>query len=279
LFLRKKKKHKSFPLLLLIVLVLALCIFIQKHPFEKKEEPPSGGEIGAIKPSRPEKQKYSVAVIIDDVGYPSEMLEPYLRFEGKLSFSVLPFLEKSTDHARLLHERGFEILVHIPMEPVDYPAIDPGPRALLLRDTRQSVEQKIWMMIRENPYAVGANNHMGSRVTQNPEMMNWTMSVLRQADFFFIDSVTSPETCAFDYALREKLPAARRDVFLDNVDSYSAIDEQFEKLKQIARKRGTAIGIGHIQRTNTLKVLTTQLERLRAENISLVFASEAVKIN
>ena len=277
--LKRKNTHTRAPLLLLIVLAVALIIFLQKHPFEKKEQPPSGGEIGEIKPSRQQDQKYRISVIIDDVGYPSEMLEPYLRFEGKLSFSVLPFLEKSTAHARLLHERGFEIMVHIPMEPVDYPAIDPGPSALFLIDTRQSVEEKIWMMIRENPYAVGANNHMGSRITQDPEMMNWTMSVLRQAGFYFIDSVTSPETCAFDYALREKLPAARRDVFLDNVDSYSAIDAQFEKLKQIARQRGTAIGIGHIQRTHTLKVLAAQLGRLEAENISLVFASEAVKSN
>ncbi len=277
--LRKKNTHTRFSLLLLIVLAVTLIIFLRKPPFEKREQPPSGGEIGEIKPSLQQKQKYRVAVIIDDVGCPSGMLEQYLQFKGKLSFSVLPFLEQSTAHARLLHERGFEIMVHIPMEPVDYPAIDPGPSALLLRDTRQSVEEKIWMMIHENPYAVGANNHMGSRATQDPEMMNWTMSVLRQAGFYFIDSVTSPETCAFDYALREKLPAAQRDVFLDNVDSYSAIDMQFEKLKQIARKRGTAVGIGHIQRTYTLKVLTAQLERLKAENISLVFASEAVKIN
>jgi polysaccharide deacetylase 2 family uncharacterized protein YibQ len=278
--LRKKKKNTSFTLFLFIIVVFVLFIFLRKQPLEKKEGPPSTGkEIGEIKPSFPEEPVYRIAVIIDDVGYPSEMLEQYFWFEGKLSFSVLPFLEKSSDHARLLHEHGFEILVHIPMEPVDYPAIDPGPNALLLTDARRTVEQKIWMMIRENPYAVGANNHMGSRATQDPEMMLWTMSVLGQAGFYFIDSVTSPKTCAFNYALQEKLPAARRDVFLDNVDSYSAIDAQFEKLKQIAKKRGTAIGVGHIQRTHILPVLNAQFERLEAENISLVFASEATKIN
>jgi polysaccharide deacetylase 2 family uncharacterized protein YibQ len=276
--LRKKKKNTGYTLLLFIVVVVALFIFFRKQPLEKKEGLPAGKDIGEVEPTRP-KPLYRVAVIIDDVGYPSEMLKPYLLFKGKLSFSVLPFLEKTADHARMLHEHGFEIMVHIPMEPVDYPLIDPGPNALLLTDERLTVEHKIRMMISQNPYAVGANNHMGSRATQDAEMMLWTMSVLGQAGFYFIDSVTSPNTCAFNCALREKLPAARRDVFLDNVDSYAAIDAQFEKLKQIAKERGTAIGIGHIQRVHTLPVLNAQYEKLKAENISLVFASDAVKIN
>mgnify|MGYP000657528744 CR=1 FL=1 len=80
----------------------------------------------------------------------------------------------------------------------------------------------------------------------------------------------------FERARAAGLPAARRDVFLDNVDSVGSIAEQFEKLKRVARAKGTAVGIGHVHKKHTLEVLMREVPRLENENIALVFASEVV---
>jgi polysaccharide deacetylase 2 family uncharacterized protein YibQ len=248
-------------------------------PKIKKKPPPEEIKIEKLKPVEEKKEEYKIAVIIDDVGYPSDLVGEYKKFNGKLTFSVLPFLKNSAEYASILHESGFEIMIHIPMEPKAYPQTDPGPYALLTANTKDEIVRKLGMMIKDNPYAVGANNHMGSRATMNLDLMLWTLSTLKGNNLFFIDSVTTPETVAHETARNIKLDSARRDVFLDNEDSFSAINDQFEKLKKIARSNGTAIGIGHITKSNTLKVLVHQLPLLEEENYTLIFASETVESN
>ena len=71
----------------------------------------------------------------------------------------------------------------------------------------------------------------------------------------------------------------KRDIFIDNEDDYNEILLQLNKLKKIAQKRGYAVGIGHIHKKYTIKVLEDMLPELKRESFELVFVSELVKIN
>jgi len=272
--LKGRKKHQAL-IFILLLFFGSLLLLLRRQPAEKPPEPrPEVEEV--IKPEKKKQPLYRIAVIIDDVGYPSSSFQKYQQFAGRLSFSVLPFLELSEQHAKILHDSGFEILLHIPMEPLGYPEADPGQNALFTFDSKQQVVSKINLMIDENPYAVGANNHMGSKATQDCELMGWVMDTIRQRNLFFIDSLTVGTSCAYTNAIERRVPAARRDVFLDNEDDFSSIRAQFEELKRVARANGSAIGIGHIQKVHTIEVLQHQLPLLEAEGFTLVFASEAV---
>jgi polysaccharide deacetylase 2 family uncharacterized protein YibQ len=275
---KTKGKSRKFSLIIILFIVLIAVLLLKKQPGRKKEEMPSSVEriFEEDKPEIREKPQYKIAIIIDDVGYPSQNITEYEDFSGKLTFAVLPFLQDSVRYANILHEQGFEILIHIPMEPIKYPEHDPGPIALFTIDNRQEVEKKIDLMIRSTPYAVGANNHMGSKATQDPQLMDWTLTILRQNDLFFIDSITTNGSNAYSLALEKEMKTSRRDIFLDNEDNFHHINNQFNELKKIAKARGTAIGIGHFNREYTLQVLKYQLPKLEEENISLIFASEAV---
>jgi hypothetical protein len=118
---------------------------------------------------------------------------------------------------------------------------------------------------------------MGSRATEDLTLMSWTMSFLHENGLYFVDSMTIADSCALSAARRYNLPAGVRDVFLDNQDDYAYISRQFEELKDTARSRGSAIGIGHVQSRNLPLVLQRQLPLLKSQNIALVFASEVVR--
>lgn len=275
--LKTKGKHTKYTIIIIIILILLLLLFFKLPPvIKKKKEPPPEPKIEEAKPEKKDKAEYRIAIIIDDVGYPSNNLNEYKDFKGKLTFSVLPFLEESKAYANILHDRGFEILIHIPMEPLNYPQTDPGQYALLSDNTKQEIEKKLMMMIKNTPHAVGANNHMGSRATQEYQTMLWTLGFLKDNNLFFIDSLTTCDSCAYAAALKLNVDTAKRDIFLDNEDTFTSINTQFEKLKRAARAHGTAIGIGHINRNYTIKVLNYQLPILKKENYTLIFASEAV---
>jgi len=139
------------------------------------------------------------------------------------------------------------------------------------------MSKKLKMMIAENPHASGANNHMGSRFTRDCTKMEAVLKILRQNNLFFVDSLTTADSCGYRSALKIKLSTAKNDLFLDNRDEYSYIRDRMEELKGIARKNGTAIGIGHIHKHYTIKVLNDIYPYLKAEGFELIFASGAVR--
>ena len=273
----KGKKNKYYWIIAIIVLALAIILLLLRPMAKKVIPPPTVPPVSEKKKEKLPDREYRIAIIIDDVGYPSENIDEWMSFKGKLTFSVLPFLNESETYSELLHNRGFEIMLHVPMEPISYPKDNPGPDALYIDTPKQEVFHKLELMIAQNPYARGANNHMGSRATQDAELMRWTLEILKRENLFFIDSVTTPMSYAYKLARELGVPTAERDIFLDNDNSFDYINEQFENLKGMAKQHGTAIGIGHFTSENTLKVLNYQLSRLGEQNFRLIFASEAIQ--
>jgi polysaccharide deacetylase 2 family uncharacterized protein YibQ len=119
------------------------------------------------------------------------------------------------------------------------------------------------------PGAVGLNNHMGSAVTADRKLMGAVVDELAGRGLYFLDSRTSAESVGFEVARGAGVPAARRDLFLDQTDDRAAIAEALANLAVIARSRGAAIGIAHPRR-ETLAALAAELPRLAAEGIEVV---------
>jgi len=119
------------------------------------------------------------------------------------------------------------------------------------------------------------NNHMGSLATADAEVMGMVMKSLKEKGLFFVDSFTSPRSVAYEVAKVQGLPAACRSVFLDNNKDKSEIQAQFEKAIDVAKRRGSAIAIGHVY-LETLEVLEHLIESGKFSGITLCFASEIV---
>jgi len=119
------------------------------------------------------------------------------------------------------------------------------------------------------------NNHMGSLATTDADVMGVVISSLKKKGLYFIDSLTSPRSVAYEIAKVQGIPADIRSVFLDNNRDKNEIQAQFKKAIAIARRRGSAIAIGHVH-LETLQVLRQLIEAGQFEGITLCFASEIV---
>lgn len=203
-------------------------------------EPAATTDASACSTGRPK-----VAIIIDDFGETMQPARQFLELEVPVAFSVMPFLLHSDDIARMAHERGRVVMVHLPMQPAGWPEIRMGPGALLLNMDRFEIEDRVRSALESVPYAVGANNHMGSRFTEDAERMNWVLEIVRSKGLFFVDSRTGTRSKAYAEAKRMGIPASRRSIFLDNIQDPEAIRIQLHKLVARARQSGQAVGIGH----------------------------------
>ncbi len=112
-----------------------------------------------------------VAIIVDDLGGDLGMMQEFLDLQLNLTVAVLPNVPHARAVAELAHAAGREVLLHIPMEPRDYPAVDPGEQALMVDLSREEVQHRLRGYLQTVPWVVGANNHMGSRFTESHEGM------------------------------------------------------------------------------------------------------------
>lgn len=215
-----------------------------------------------------------IAIIIDDVGFNVTRVQPFLQLGVPITFSVLPHLAYSRMLAEKIHAAGHEIMLHQPMEPHNS-FVDPGPGALYLSQSTQDMYKIIEKNIASFPFAVGFNNHMGSRFTESKLKMTETLKIFRDREFFFVDSFTSQHSIGFDTAKDINMTAAFRNEFIDNTWEKQYVYAQLVKLKKHALTFGHAVGIGH-PRPATVKALAKFLNDLKGSGFSLVYASQIV---
>jgi polysaccharide deacetylase 2 family uncharacterized protein YibQ len=231
---------------------------------------------GAVELSLPSSHPNPhIALIIDDIGDNLHLGLRAVRLPGNVTCAFLPHTTYARRLAVSAHKRNKEVMLHLPMESEVGKA--PGPGALTLDMTRAEFIQTVDTDLGAIPYVSGINNHMGSLMTQHPGDMRWLMQdINRHGDLFFVDSRTTEYTVAQQVAQESGIPNVRRDVFLDNDQDPAAIAAQFARFIALAKRRGTAVAIGHPHPT-TLRFLEKQLPRLREEGIELVSVSDLIK--
>jgi polysaccharide deacetylase 2 family uncharacterized protein YibQ len=106
--------------------------------------------------------------------------------------------------------------------------------------------------------------------------MRAILGVLAERRLFFLDSRTSAKSVGYQLALDLGVPAAERQVFLDDDPTPEGIRKQFDRLLTLARERGEAIAIGH-PHPATLEVLAAEIPRAREEGIRFVRVSDLME--
>jgi uncharacterized protein len=216
--------------------------------------------------------KPAIALIIDDIGPNIYKARQFLELNIPLTFSILPLYPHSEELAFEVHDVGHDIMLHQPMEPYDSEA-NPGPGALYAGDGMHRILRVLEENLSAVPFAIGLNNHMGSRFTACQREIQDTLELIKQKGLFFVDSLTSPNSKGYNTAKQLQIPSACRNIFLDNELNELAILYQLNKLAAHANQYGHAIGIGH-PFPETARALRLFLSVLKNSNITLVHISD-----
>ena len=286
----KKQKQGSNPLLLkafflaLAIIALGTTLyffkFTEKNPAVVYTAPVPSLPKATASPPSPEDfdvhQKpalVKIAIIIDDIGNKKKLAEDIIALDLNLSYSILPQSPYAIYLAEKITAAGRDMLLHLPLEPSDS-KWNPGPGALML-----SMSSKKLISTFNNDLTgfdfIGTNNHMGSKFTADPKAMHTLLSAVKSNGLFYVDSLTSAKSVGYTTAKELGIKTAKRDIFLDNEQTSQAIASQFTKLIAIAKRRGSAIGIGHPYPA-TLEFLTAFRPTLLKE-VKLVGIHELVE--
>jgi hypothetical protein len=238
------------------------------HANRSSKSPP------ASHPTRAVTSGPRLAIILDDVASDPAAVDAIFSLHYPLTLSILPNHPRSTQIAQEAHRRGYQVMLHLPMESL----ANETPESQELRPGMPPTEisSVLNAMLTSVPYAVGVNNHQGSLATSDTRLMSELMPVLHNHNLFFIDSRTIATTVAYNAAQSAGVPCAFRNVpFLDDVPELGAIRRQLELAAKDAREKGQAIAIGH-PHPETLRALSEFLPQAEAQGIHLAHASDLV---
>lgn len=303
----KKKESNIFAVIISWIMVLALLLsavilglsyYRPEYPLIKKvtnlfkkEEPaktPPKKDIGQIpeetkppvkKPSVISPVKARIAIIIDDFGQNfGEREKSLLKLGYPLTFSVLPNLPYSEKIAKEAHSKGWEIMLHLPMEPQGYPGPgkNPGKSAIFTDMNDLEIARTVEEAIKSIPYLSGVNNHMGSKATEDEKVMAVVLDEIENNNLFFVDSATSPNSVGYYLAVKKGLRVGKRKIFLDNEDDKEYIKKQLRLLAKEAERDGYAIAVGHVQRKWISVALAEELPLMKKKGIKVVPVSKVV---
>lgn len=231
-------------------------------PALRQPLPPDGAIRGEETPPR-------LAIVVNDCGYDPTRDAEWLKFPEKITLAVLPFGPSSRRLAQSAHERGFGVLINVPMEPEG--SVSDRTESFRLRRGMRGEEMKTLLgkMIEENPWATGISNHMGSAFTADPASMATLVSLLKGKGLFLLDSMTSSRSVAVRVALQAGIPVARRDVFLDADMEPEEMRLQWKKTIAIAKEKGTAVLLCQ-GRKESLRTMLDLVPDLEAEGVRAV---------
>ncbi len=243
-----------------------------RQDFRRDRPPPAGFGRYAHAVS-PAGKGARIAIVIDDIGHNIQMLKQFLDLRRPLSYAILPAVPHAMEAAKLIGGQGREYIIHLPMQPFDYPQQNPGPLPLLLSLSLEETADRVRGYMTRLPGATGASNHMGSAYTYDEDRMRVVQTVLDEREKYFLNSRTSAAGTPRKIARHWGYAYLERDIFLDHVATVDSISEYFDQAVRTAKIRGNAIAIGHPY-PETIRVLRQRLPRLKAQGVKLVSLSD-----
>jgi len=212
-----------------------------------------------------------VAIVIDDLGIEYPKTKDFLESNIKLTFAIIPDTPIADKIYEYCINKGLTIILHLPME-ANFKKVEDN--AIFIRMGDEEIINRLNYFFEKYNSIIGANNHMGSRATQDKRVMNLILTNIKNRDLIWLDSVTSSNKTTKGIAKDLQIKYLERDVFLDNEKDFKYIKKQMEYLISIAKKKGSAIGIGHVSSGNLLSVLREYYKKESELGIEFVYLNE-----
>lgn len=207
--------------------------------------PGTGDGPGRVLRHRASGETARMVIVIDDIGEDMSAVRTLTGLPFPVTLAIWPRSTHARRAAETANAAGLECIVHQPTEPIKYPEMNPGPGALFTSLSDAEIETRVKDSLSRVPYAVGMNNHMGSKFTRDRRAVAAMVRPLRNRRFFVLDSLTHPGSVLYAEAKRQGVPALRRDVFLDSVPGKDFVLKQLYSAERIALVTGRAVAIGH----------------------------------
>ena len=220
-----------------------------------------------------------IALVIDDFGFqPEELITQFMSLPLRFTPAILPGYPRSALALDRAQQSGRSPILHLPMQPKDYPATDPGPGAILAGMDDARIVSVLDRDLAALPGLAGVSHHMGSLASEEPEIMRPVMRRLAALGLYYIDSGTSGQSVCPAVAAQAGVRCLSTDLFLDgdSKPDSTSMARRLQEACELARTNGDVLMIGHA-RPATLAFLRVAADSLGRWGFRVVSAETLLR--
>jgi len=198
-----------------------------------------------------------LALLVTNLGMDTRLTDMAIdTLPGAVTLSFSPYARDLSAQITRARSDGHEVMIDLPMEPLDFPRDDPGPQTLLTSlATVENLNRLEWVLGQAQGY-VGVATWLGSQFTTVEDALMPVLEGLKERGVLFLDSRDSSRSLAAELASSIQLPRVYNDRFIDAVPARGAIDRTMQDLERQARQQDYAVGLA--------RPLPLTIERLAA---------------
>lgn len=217
--------------------------------------------------------KVKVAVLVGGLGLSNATTERALALPANITLGFSPYAHNIPEWFAKAKASGHEVLVDVPMEPENYPTDDPGPFALLTElGAEKNMKRLNWILSRGDGYA-GVYTEPDEKFTESRDGMGYIIDALRQKGKLLVYGKGYQNNAFLQLAGGKQMPLLVSDLVIDRRISANAIDGNLQKLEEMAKKNGYALGMGSPYPI-TIQLLEKWLTTLDQKGIQLAPVSQ-----
>ncbi len=218
-----------------------------------------------------------VAIVIGGLGLSQTGSQQAIRaLPAEITLAFSPEGNSLGRWMQAARQDGHEILMQIPLEPYDYPRVNPGRNTLTVDAPPAATLENLHRAMGRITNYTGVMNYMGARFTADANAMTPVIQDLSKRGLLYLDDGTSARSQADAIAAQQGTPFAAADVLIDSTQNRGAILKKLDELERIARAKGTAIATGSAFEV-TVEAVTSWVNEAKARGIEIVPVSALVR--
>ena len=186
----------------------------------------------------------AVAIVVGGLGVgAAKTVDAIMKLPSAVTLGFTPYGSDPVGLVERARAKRHEVLLQVPMEPYDYPDNDPGPQTLLTSlGTEQNIDRLYWHHSRFQAYG-GVANFRGPRFVTASIVMQPIIREAAKRGLGYLDDGSTPRSVAGQLAGGQAMPFAKADLTIESVPTSVEIDKALARLEDLAKERGTAIGM------------------------------------
>jgi uncharacterized protein len=218
-----------------------------------------------------------IAIVLGGMGLNAKLTAKAVdALPGDVTLGFAPYGENLQEQVNRARAEGHEIMLQVPMEPVGFPAANPGPKTLMSdASPQENVEALRWHMSRFAGYS-GITNYMGARLLMSEEALKPVLAEVRARGLVYLEDATVNFSVSPKVVEQVRLPMQRAQMVIDAEPTAPAIAEALQRLEQEAIRNGSAIATGSGLEV-TIETVAEWAKTLQEKGILLVPLSAAYK--
>ena len=189
--------------------------------------------------------KPKISLIVGGLGLKHSLTIQAIRdLPPEVTLSFVPYSNRLQTYINEAREAGHEVLLEIPMEPYDYPNVDPGPETLLTTVSADENERRLRVLLGKTTGYFGVINYHGAKLATDGRTLDPIMHEIKERGLAFYYDGGAPRAVFDNVAEDAQLEFAQADRIVDSRPTSEAIDRNLLHLEALALQNGHALGVG-----------------------------------